>query len=154
MRILLNRPVSIQGIDYPMDADVSEVCSGTIQSLLAVGWARKEEVEQQQQLEPPQQQLEPPSPEVVETVYEVKPIQERKVDEQQAAIAGDPIEVVQEQTSIDTLDLPPKVKVSLKRQGLDTVQKLIEYHDKHKSFEPLREIGRNISRQIEKQIGR
>ena len=147
MRILLNRPVSIQGVDYPMDADVSEVCSGTIQSLLSVGWARKEEVEQQQQLEPP-------SPEVVETVYEVKPIQERKVDEQQAAIAGDPIEVVQEQTSIDTLDLPPKVKVSLKRQGLDTVQKLIEYHDKHKSFEPLREIGRNISRQIEKQIGR
>lgn len=147
MRILLNRPVSIQGVDYPMDADVSEVCSGTIQSLLAVGWARKEEVEQQQQLEPP-------SPEVVETVYEVKPIQEQKIDEQQAAIASDPIEVVQEQTSIDTLDLPPKVKVSLKRQGLDTVQKLIEYHDKHKSFEPLREIGRNISRQIEKQIGR
>ena len=147
MRILLNRPVSIQGVDYPMDADVSDVCSGTIQSLLAVGWARKEEVEQQQQLESP-------SPEVVETVYEVKPIQEQKVDEQQAAIAGDPIEVVQEQTSIDTLDLPPKVKVSLKRQGLDTVQKLIEYHDKHKSFEPLREIGRNISRQIEKQIGR
>ena len=147
MRILLNRPVSIQGIDYPMDADVSEVCSGTIQSLLAVGWARKEEVEQQQQLEPP-------SPEVVETVYEVKPIQEQQADEQQAAIASDPVEVVQEQTSIDTLDLPPKVKVSLKRQGLDTIQKLIEYHDKHKSFEPLREIGRNISRQIEKQIGR
>lgn len=147
MRILLNRPVSIQGVDYPMDADVSEVCSGTIQSLLAVGWARKEEVEQQQQLEPP-------SPEVVETVYEVKPIQEQQADEQQAAIASDPVEVVQEQTSIDTLDLPPKVKVSLKRQGLDTIQKLIEYHDKHKSFEPLREIGRNISRQIEKQIGR
>ena len=145
MRILLNRPVSIQGIDYPMDADVSEVCSGTIQSLLAVGWARKEEVAEPQVID---------LSDMVGLPDEHETVQEQKVDEQQAAIASDPVEVVQEQTSIDTLDLPPKVKVSLKRQGLGTVQKLIEYHDKHKSFEPLREIGRNISRQIEKQIGR
>lgn len=146
MRILLNRPVSIQGVDYPMDADVSEVCSGTIQSLLAVGWARKEEFEPQQ--------VESIQQEVVETVYEVKVTEEQKPDAEQAAIASDPVEIIQEQTSIDTLDLPEKVKVSLKRQGLGTVEKLIEYHDKHKSFEPLREIGRNISRQIAKQIGR
>jgi len=145
MRILLNRPVSIQGVDYPMDADVSEVCSGTIQSLLAVGWARKEEVAEPQVID---------LSDMVGLPDEHETVQEQKVDEQQAAIASDPVEVVQEQTSIDTLDLPPKIKVSLKRQGLDTVQKLIEYHDKHKSFEPLREIGRNISRQIEKQIGR
>ena len=145
MRILLNRPVSIQGIDYPMDADVSEVCSGTIQSLLAVGWARKEEVAEPQVID---------LSDMVGLPDEHETVQEQKVDEQQAAIASDPVEVVQEQTSIDTLDLPPKVKVSLKRQGLGTVEKLIEYHDKHKSFEPLREIGRNISRQIEKQIGR
>ena len=145
MRILLNRPVSIQGIDYPMDADVSEVCSGTIQSLLAVGWARKEEVAEPQVID---------LSDMVGLPDEHETVQEQKVDEQQAAIASDPIEVVQEQTSIDTLDLPEKVKVSLKRQGLGTVEKLIEYHDKHKSFEPLREIGRNISRQIAKQIGR
>lgn len=147
MRILLNRPVSIQGVDYPMDADVSEVCSGTIQSLLAVGWARKEEVAESQVIDLKQGQVAE-----LPAGYEI--VQEQKADEQQAAIASDPVEVVQESASIDTLDLPPKVKVSLKRQGLDTVQKLIEYHDKHKSFEPLREIGRNISRQIEKQIGR
>lgn len=146
MRILLNRPVSIQGVDYPMDADVSEVCSGTIQSLLAVGWARKEEFEPQQ--------VESIQQEVVETVYEVKVTEEQKPDAEQTTIASDPVEIIQEQTSIDTLDLPEKVKVSLKRQGLGTVEKLIEYHDKHKSFEPLREIGRNISRQIAKQIGR
>jgi len=145
MRILLNRPVSIQGVDYPMDADVSEVCSGTIQSLLAVGWARKEDVTEPQVIDLSDMVGLPAG-------YEI--VQEQQADEQQAAIASDPVEVVQEQASIDTLDLPPKVKVSLKRQGLDTVQKLIEYHDKHKSFEPLREIGRNISRQIEKQIGR
>ena len=145
MRILLNRPVSIQGVDYPMDADVSEVCSGTIQSLLAVGWARKEEVAEPQVID---------LSDMVGLPDEHETVQEQKVDEQQAAIASDPVEVVQEQTSIDTLDLPPKVKVSLKRQGLGTVEKLVEYHDKHKSFEPLREIGRNISRQIEKQIGR
>jgi hypothetical protein len=145
MRILLNRPVSIQGVDYPMDADVSEVCSGTIQSLLAVGWARKEEGAEPQVIDLSDMAGIPAE-------YEI--IQEQKADEQQAAIASDPVEVVQEPASIDTLDLPTKVKVSLKRQGLDTVQKLIEYHDKHKSFEPLREIGRNISRQIEKQIGR
>lgn len=147
MRILLNRPVSIQGVDYPMDADVSEVCSGTIQSLLAVGWARKEEVAEPQVIDLKQGQIaELPSG------YQI--VQEQKPDAEQTTIASDPVEVVQEQTSIDTLDLPEKVKVSLKRQGLDTVQKLIEYHDKHKSFEPLREIGRNISRQIAKQIGR
>ena len=147
MRILLNRPVSIQGVDYPIDADVSEVCSGTIQSLLAVGWARKEE-----DIEPPP--IESNQIEVVMPLVESEMVQEQKPDAEQTTIASDPVEVVQEQTSIDTLDLPPKVKVSLKRQGLDTVQKLIEYHDKHKSFEPLREIGRNISRQIAKQIGR
>lgn len=147
MRILLNRPVSIQGVDFAMDADVSDVCSGTIQSLLAVGWARKEE-----DIEPPP--IESNQIEVVMPLVESEMVQEQKADAEQTTIASDPVEVVQEQTSIDTLDLPPKVKVSLKRQGLDTVQKLIEYHDKHKSFEPLREIGRNISRQIAKQIGR
>lgn len=147
MRILLNRPVSIQGVDYPMDADVSEVCSGTIQSLLAVGWARKED-----DIEPPP--IESNQIEVVMPLVESEMVQEQKPDAEQTTIASDPVEVVQEQTSIDTLDLPEKVKVSLKRQGLGTVEKLIEYHDKHKSFEPLREIGRNISRQIAKQIGR
>jgi len=148
MRILLNRPVSIQGVDYSMDADVSSVCSGTIQSLLAVGWARKEEDVTEPQV------IDLKQGEIASLPAEYEIVQEQKPDAKQATIASDPVEVVQEQTSIDTLDLPPKVKVSLKRQGLDTVQKLIEYHDKHKSFEPLREIGRNISRQIAKQIGR
>ena len=147
MRILLNRPVSIQGIDYPMDADVSEVCSGTIQSLLAVGWARKEDIAEPQVIDLKQGEM-------ASLPAEYKIVQEQKPDAEQTTIASDPVEVVQEQTSIDTLDLPEKVKVSLKRQGLGTVEKLIEYHDKHKSFEPLREIGRNISRQIAKQIGR
>ena len=147
MRILLNRPVSIQGVDFAMDADISSVCSGTIQSLLAVGWARKEEDIKPQVIDLKQGEMAS-----LQAEYEI--VQEQEPDAEQATIASDPVEVVQEQTSIDTLDLPPKVKVSLKRQGLDTVQKLIEYHDKHKSFEPLREIGRNISRQIEKQIGR
>lgn len=145
MRILLNRPVSIQGVDYPMDADVSEVCSGTIQSLLAVGWARKEKGAEPQVID---------LSDMVGLPVEHEIVQEQNPDAEQATIASDPVEVVQEQTSIDTLDLPEKVKVSLKRQGLGTVEKLIEYHDKHKTFEPLREIGRNISRQIAKQIGR
>lgn len=147
MRILLNRPVSIQGVDYSVNADVSSVCLGTIQSLLAVGWARKEE------------DLIPGPLDFrvyidTATLNQDKIVQEQKADAEQATIESDPVEVVQEQTSIDTLDLPEKIKVSLKRQGLGTVEKLIEYHDKYKSFEPLREIGRNISRQIAKQIGR
>lgn len=147
MRILLNRPVSIQGIDYSVDADVSGVCSGTIQSLLAVGWARKEDITEPQVIDLKQGEM-------VSLPAEYEIVQEQKPDAEQTTIASDPVEVVQEQTSIDTLDLPEKVKVSLKRQGLGAVEKLIEYHDKHKSFEPLREIGRNISRQIAKQIGR
>ena len=147
MRILLNRPVSIQGVDFAMDPDISSVCSGTIQSLLAVGWARKEDITEPQVIDLVQG-------EVVELPVGYEVAQEQKADAEQTTIASDPVEIVQEQTSIDTLDLPEKVKVSLKRQGLGTVEKLIEYHDKHKSFEPLREIGRNISRQIAKQIGR
>lgn len=144
MRILLNRPVSIQGIDFSMDADVSSQCSGSIQSLLAVGWARQVDGDTQAVESVPEPE---PQPAVV-TQEESKP------DAEQTAVAVDSVEVVQDSTSIDTLDLPPKIKASLKRQGLETVESLIKYHDKNKSFEPLRDIGRTASKQIENQIGR